>query len=714
MKSILLSLTLLLCVTSFAQPDAYHNDLISTLSVQFTLTGETFPFYDTEEEYLTQAGSYNVQETLGTVDDQPFTQYVELDIPGGLEFSYSAGWNVRNTAPVALGDKILWVVYLRAKPNEAGDATARVSLFAERNDNFEKEILTTVDLSQNWQRYYVPMEVMTREQPIDGMTIGLHVGFLEQTIQVGGMAILNYGPDVPLEQLPRVLNEGNYGGFEADHPWRAAAAVRIEALRKADLDLTVVDADGAPLSGTEVQVRMQQHEFKFGTAMKGSRFEGGQEYNDTFVRNIFDLDGEGHGFNAMVFENDLKWPAWEQEWFTTNEQMRRVIPYLTDRGVHLRGHTLLWPGWGNMPDRMQQNGDDPAFLKQQVDSHLVELLETENLDEYVTDWDVLNEVTTNTDLATALAGTPGYTNGREFYVETFDRARELAPDASLYLNDYVTLSLKNYAGNPVYDTYLGIVQDIVDAGAPIDGIGFQSHLNSPNSILDVEATLDDFYGRFGLEAKITEFDLPGGTDSTLVDNYFRDFLTLNFSHPSMTGFLMWNWWDVDTWANPGANLYDEDWNKKPAHTAFTDLVFNDWWTEADLTTDAMGQAAVRGFKGVYELTLTCDGTEVSTTVNMTSDTSMTLNCEQLVSTRLPPLPEGSVTASPNPGTGPLLLSNRLPIRLDAELYDQGGRQLWAGHLQHGATRLDLNLPVGTYTLRFDDGRRRGALKLIRY
>ena len=190
---------------------------------------------------------------------------------------------------------------------------------------------------------------------------------------------------------------------------------------------------------------MQRHDFKFGTAVKGSRFPGGSEYNANFVDRLFNLDGEGHGYNAVVFENDFKWPAWEQEWITTNEQMRSTLDYLTDRDIHVRGHVLLWPGWQNMPDRMQANADDEPYLRQQVFDHLEKLLgdDGENFDERgVTDWDVLNEINTNTDLAEALAGEPEYATGREFYAEVFTRARELAPDAKLYINDYITLSLK--------------------------------------------------------------------------------------------------------------------------------------------------------------------------------------------------------------------------------------------------------------------------------
>ncbi|MEM9260782.1 MAG: endo-1,4-beta-xylanase, partial [Bacteroidota bacterium] len=470
---------------------------------------------------------------------------------------WDAGWNGRNTQVVNLGDKVLWVVYLRVAGG--ADATGKVTLFAERGDTFAKEVEVTVDLTNQWKRYFVSFEVGTRNHPVEGMVMGLHLGFQAQTVEVGGMAILNYGPNVPLDQLPSDLNSDEYGGFEADAAWRAPAADRIEDLRKANFTFKVLDTDGAPLPSANVEVRMQRHGFDFGTAIKACRFPQGRCFNATYVDNIFNLDGEGHGFSSVVFENDLKWPAWEDEWISTNEQTIRTMQYLQDRDMDIRGHVLLWPGWGNLPDRMEDNQNNPSYLKQQVEDHLVNFLETLDFDQYVKDWDVLNEINTNTDLAAALRGSTGYTTGREIYAETFKRARELAPDAKLYINDYITLSLKNTSGSVIYDQYKDFLQEIVDQEAPIDGIGFQAHLNaSPNSIYDVLSTLDDFYDTFGLEAKITEYDMPRSVSEELAATYLKDFMTAIFSHPSMEGFMFWNFWDVDTWANPGANLYNED------------------------------------------------------------------------------------------------------------------------------------------------------------
>ena len=720
MKQLFILLLLPLSAALTAQPDAYTQTLIDGISVQYTLTGETFPVYDSEREYAQNATTYGLQRSDGAVDDQDFTRVTSMRTTAGPENQnrWNAAWRVDNQRAVNRGDKLLWVLYLRHKPVDDEGVTGKLAIVAERNDTYDKEVDHVIDVTQDWALYYVPFEITTRDHAPGGLGFGLQIGGRTQEIQVGGVAIMNYGPEVPFSQLPQNLNTGNYGGNEEDAAWRAPAADRIDALRKADLEMTVIGTDGQPVAGAGVALRMQRHAFKFGTATRGSRFPGGRAYNATYVDKLFNLDGRGHGFNAIVYENDLKWPGWEQEWITTNPQLRRTIDYLAGRGVHQRGHVLLWPGWENMPRRMLDNAADEAYLRGQVLDHLETMLgdSGENFDARgVTDWDVLNEINTNTDLAAALAGAPGYATGREFYTEVFNRARELAPGASLYINDYITLSLKNGPGNGLYQQYQTFLQDLIDGGAPINGVGFQGHLSaSPNSIYEVLETYDDFYNRFGLEAKVTEFDLPRNVDPDVLPKYIRDFLTATFSHPSMTGIVYWNWWDQDTWRNPGANLYDPQWNEKPGHAAFVDLVFDEWWTNADLVTDAAGRAGTRGFKGAYEVTLTCDGTEVSTSVNLTGDAQVQLDCNQLIiSTTTQELPSGSVVASPNPSDGPVLITNNLILPLRASLYTSGGRKVWEGVLPHGSSRLALDLAAGSYRLHYSDGYRSGVTALIR-
>jgi GH35 family endo-1,4-beta-xylanase len=714
MKKILFLPLFLLATLLGAQSDDYTTDLVEWLGMQYTLTGGTFPYADSQVGMFQRFNAYGTgPSSFNAIDagELGFTRVLSLRVNAGTTNRWDVGWTSTNARPLSIGDKVLWVIYLRSTGPEG---EGKVTLFAERNDTFAKETEVTIEIGPEWKRYFLPFEILTRNHAAGGMTLGLHLGHQAQTVEIGGPAVINYGQSFELDQLPNDLSSDEYGGFEADAEWRAPAAARIENLRKADMEFTVLDNAGNPVENAAVEVRMQRHDFDFGTAVKASRFPGGREFNATFMDKINNLDGQGHGFSAVVFENDLKWPGWEQEWVSTNEQTRRTLRYLRDRNIDIRGHVLLWPGWPNMPSRMQNNASNVPYLKQQLENHLVNFLETENFDEFVKDWDVINEINTNTDLAAALRGSQGYTTGREVYAETFTRARELAPDAKLYINDYITMSLSNTAGSVIYDQYKGFIQEIIDAGAPIDGIGFQGHLGaSPNSIYDVLGTLDDFYDAFGLESKITEFDLPTSVSEELAAVYMKDFMTATFSHESMTGIMFWNFWDVDTWQNKGSNLYNEDWSRTLPGDTYVDLVFNEWWTNEDLTTNAEGKATTRGFKGTYDISVTCPTGTGTVSMDVTEDRNIVLDCAQLVSTTLPELPQGSVRAFPNPTSGPWSVTNELNETLNGELYDVNGRQLWSGVFAPGTHRLELELPTGIYNLRLSNQVQATTLRLLR-
>ncbi len=714
MRHLFLLISCFAASTASAQPDAYHNNLVNFFATQYTLSGETYPFHDTENETLAAAGFYNVTNNFRDaepVDD--FSRVATITVNSAMTNRWDAGWNLTNTQTVQLGDKMLWVVWLRALPNNSGTAEGKVGLFAERNDTYAKEVDLLVDVNSEWQRYFISFEVAQRTHPVGGMTIGFHLGAQQQVIEVGGFAVFNYGQNVPLDQLPSNLNNDQYGGYEADAAWRAPAQTRIDALRKADMNFTVLNSDGTVLPNADISVRMQEHDFKFGVAVKSCRFPGGNCSSTTFQERLFDLDGEGHGFNSIVYENDLKWPAWEDEWISPNAFVDQNIRSIGAQDVFIRGHALLWPGWQNLPSDMQQNQNNPNYLVQRVEDHIRLMLEERDFDAQIKDWDVLNEINTNTDLAAALRGTPGYVTGREIYARAFELADELAPDADLYINDYVTMSLKNTGGG-IYDQYQSFLQELMDANAPVDGIGFQAHISSsPNSIYEVLGTLDDFHDRFGLKAKITEYDLQPGTSEELAADYTVDFLTAIFSHESVNGFFMWNFWDTDTWANPGANFYRANWTPTPTRDAFIDLVYDQWWTEEDLVTDAAGTASVRGFKGSYLVTVDCNGQTAEVELSLLQNEDVTLDCGQLVSLNDLPLPNGAVTAMPNPSPAAWTVSNTLTTTLQGQLFDLTGRSLWQGQVTPGSNELDLQLPAGVYTLRLTDGSRASSLKLVR-
>ena len=71
------------------------------------------------------------------------------------------------------------------------------------------------------------------------------------------------------------------------------------------------DAHRQPITDVQVKIEMLQHEYAFGTAIDERKIAGNKNQNNTYQNKLFNLDGKGHGFSEVVYENGLKWPAWE-------------------------------------------------------------------------------------------------------------------------------------------------------------------------------------------------------------------------------------------------------------------------------------------------------------------------------------------------------------------------------------------------------------------
>ena len=106
----------------------------------------------------------------------------------------------------------------------------------------------------------------------------------------------------------------------------------------------------------------------------------------------------------------------------------------------------------------------------------------------------------------------------------------------------------------------------------------------------------------GLDLLITEFDI-NTSDEVLQGDYTRDFLTAAFSHPSVSGVLLWGFWENQHWLPNGA-LFRANWQSKPNAVAWSNLVFNTWTTRTHVQTSTSGKAVARGFKGDYAISTT--------------------------------------------------------------------------------------------------------------
>ncbi len=681
-------------ILSVTAQDAYHSNLQSFLQQTHNLPMGEWVLNDSENANLNSDFWYgNISASNQPAGFQEFEQKANIKVNAAGSNTWDAGYGIRNVETINGGDVCLLVIWLQSV-----DGPGNIGLFAENSMTFEKEVFFNLELSVQWTRYIVPFEAKQTYTP-GGLTLGAHLASQAQTIGIGGMAILNYRNTISIDDLPSQTNNDQYGGFEADAPWRAEAASRIEQLRKADLTVKVEDANGDPIENATVQLEMINHEFAFGAAVVSRLFAGNNGQNNTYQSKLLDLDGKGHGFNWVVFENALKWPGWENNWITTPPQTAKAVRWLDDHNIKIRGHTLLWPGFYNMPNDIEDNQGNLEYIKGRIFDHMEEILTYPDVGENIKEWDVLNEITTNRDLEYSFQGSAGYPTGRELYAEVFEKLEELDPNTKTYINDYVTISQAN-SGGGLYDLKKQFTQEIIDSGVELDGIGFQGHIGAfPTSIYAVQSTLDDFYESFGLTAKITEYDTNIAMGDELAATYLRDFLTMVFSHESMDGFMMWGFWDGAHW-HGNAPMFYEDWTIKPAGQAFVDLVYGDWWTEEGGATDVNGEYAIRGYKGEYQVTIDCGTSIIVDTINLTKD-MVIVKADDELSTGVSTIKENrSINVFPNPAKDFVHIELEGLKDADVHIFDTSGKLLHSQKLTNSKSTIPLTFGSGIFKMVF--------------
>ncbi len=520
------------------------------------------------------------------VADMPFKEAYRAQVLSTPPNNWDVQLVAKTTVPVEKGDVLLATVYFRTEwaPQESGEGESEF-VFELGKDPYTKSVTYPLHASRDWKQIFVPFVAGQSYAAGDAQMI-LRLGYAKEVVEFGGVLVQNFGKQLALADLP--ITHITYRGMEADAKWRKLAEERIEQNRKAGLSVVVKDAGGKPVRGAEVKVDLTQHAFGFGTCVPASRITSPGE--EKFKAITTDL------FNVVTLENDLKWVPLAGDWgagFTTARALQ-AVDWLKAKGLDVRGHVLVWPGWTNLPKALKALEKDPARLKAEVEKHIRDLTATTK--GKLTHWDVLNEPFDNHDLLDIL--------GNDVMLDWFKTAHDGDPTAKLFINDYAILS-GGGGTTPHRDHYEKTIRMLVDRGAPLDGIGMQGHfattLTAPEDLLQI---LDRF-AKFKKTIWVTEYDVVVD-DEALAGSYTKDFYTTLFSHPAVGGIVMWGFWDGSHWKN-NAPLYRRDWSAKPAEQAYRELVKQAWHTSATMQTDDKGTILVRGFLGTYDIGVTVAG-----------------------------------------------------------------------------------------------------------
>lgn len=286
----------------------------------------------------------------------------------------------------------------------------------------------------------------------------------------------------------------------------------------------------------------------------------------------------GAEYNQLQPENEMKFgfvhPAAGVYDFTGADTL---VAYAQAHTMVVRGHTLVWhnqvPSWVT-----SGNYTTPQQFSTILQDHITTVMQ--HYAGKVYGWDVVNEAFNDdgTIRSTIWYDNPGIGfagMGTKYIEQAFNWAHTADPNAKLYYNDYNDETM-----NPKSDAIYAMAQDFKTRGVPLDGIGFQFHVDltfdNPGTLASVTSNFQRF-AALGLEIHITELDirLQDSSAASLAAQakLYGELAAICVQQPNCKVFQTWGFTDKYSWI-PGAFQgwgwalpFDASYQKKPAYTS---------------------------------------------------------------------------------------------------------------------------------------------------
>jgi GH35 family endo-1,4-beta-xylanase len=540
-----------------------------------------------------------VKPEFGTIEkvesaDAPTKFIFRATSPAKLEKSYELALNKSFTGAIAKDQVCLFVVKARTVESEMADGKGKITCAVQNTKDYKSTVLwKTQIIGKDWETTYFVFQA-GNDLPEGVGNAKIAIGEQKQVIEVADFQVYRFPVGFDVFKAPQMKK--TYAGRELDAPWRAEAEARIAKLRQGQLNVVVHDAAGKPIEGAKVTVRMKRHLFGFGSAvdvnmLSGLGFKITEEDQIKYRNTVDEL------FSRVVPESGLRvgniegatdpakpWEAASR--LRTQAAVQWTLQWAKDKKMTSRGHYLSWgylEPWA--AEEVKKGG--PAGLMARYDQHWAFALPFAA--PYVDEWDALNHPVPFVE-ADALYKVVG----PDVYPDIYAKIRKQT-DKLLFVNED-TFNPDRTAG---FDKHM---KHLIESGQTPDGCGFQSHFSDyaiPS--IDEEWKIYQHFGSMVKLLTVTEYDFQT-LDDQLHADHMRDMLTLCYSHPQMTGFVIWGFWEKRHW-KPTAAMFKADWTERPAVKVWRDLVKGKWWTNADLTSAADGKAITQGYFGWYDITL---------------------------------------------------------------------------------------------------------------
>ena len=306
-------------------------------------------------------------------------------------------------------------------------------------------------------------------------------------------------------------------------------------------------------------------EFSVGMAVRSSRLNGRHE--EILINEFDQITSE------FEMKMNIMYPTQGSFDFSKADE---TVDWAMEKGLDVHGHALIWhnatPNWVE-----NFSGTDAEF-----EAMIEDYIKT-TVTRYkgkVKSWDVVNEAFE--DGSGELRNSVFRQRMGDNYIEKcYQWTREADPDVLIFYNDY------NMVIDPVKrGAAIAMVKDFLDRDVPVDGFGFQMHIDHQFPSKTLIASTAKEVTDLGLLLHFSELDVranPGNDITQLTEERaisqqakVREVVEVYNAIPEANKFALTVWglkddetWLIDFWGHiDWPLLYNADFSPKRAHTGF--------------------------------------------------------------------------------------------------------------------------------------------------
>jgi len=371
-------------------------------------------------------------------------------------------------------------------------------------------------------------------------------------------------------------------------PWLSLGVVSAVALLGGQVAGPAVAADSTPAAHSSHANHYPADSLRALAARVGLRI-GTAVNPDLLGTNAKYTQITAKQYSSLTPENAMKWESVEPTRGTyTWAQADKVVAFAEAHKQLVRGHTLVWHS--QLPKWLSPDGSTSTFSSDELKAILKKHIQDEagRYRGRIWQWDVVNEAFNDDGTPRQTVWYKAWGNSLDYIADAFRWAHQADPHALLFYNDY-NIESTAAKSNAVY----AFIKQLKAQGVPIDGVGFQNHLDTQYGFPDLQNNLQRF-ADLGLKVAITEADVRTFTQSAArtdpdyqvkvntpisplaqyaQEDFWSRSLQACLAVRQCISFTAWGFGDAYSWVqgvftNPqtgAALLYDVNLNPKPQY-----------------------------------------------------------------------------------------------------------------------------------------------------